>query len=122
MIPTPSLAPAVNYQTQRVRFKFCYFRRTGTWSWAKLSNDDKIRTLRKLKELSKFKLHQFRASGCKPRKWSEKLPSKPTELSEDIKDLLADYFNIGPKIRIFGYLIERNFYVIWISTDHKHSK
>jgi len=122
MIPTPKLAPAANYQTQCVRFKFRYLRRTGSWSWAKLSDADKIRTLRKLKELSRFKLHQFRSGGCKPRKWSEKLPSKPAELSEDIKDLLADYFNIGPKIRIFGYLIERDFYIIWISAEHKHSK
>lgn len=86
-----------------------------------MSRSDQEVICRKISELSRFQLAQFRSCGIKLRKWKKKLPSPPTDLSEDIKNQLADYFKINQSIRVFGYLIGRDFHVIWIKGGHKHS-
>lgn len=121
-VPPPPIISAPDLNHQRVRFRFKYARRKGSLSWAKLSKTDQKFTLKKLRELSRLKLHQFKTCGARPRKWTEKLPSPPPELSEDIADMLADYFNINGTIRVFGYILGRDFQVIWFSSGHRHSK
>ena len=97
-------------------------RRKGSWSWKYIDKNNRLIFCKKLREFSQFTLHQFRFSGAKPRKWNKKLPSPPEDLSEDIKTQLADYFDVDSKIRVFGYLMDEKFFIIWISQGHKHSK
>lgn len=119
-IPAPSAVPRTDINRLRVRFRFRHARKKGPWSWGKLSRSDQEKVCRKLKEFSRYQLHQFRSCGAKLRKWNKQLPSKPDGLSEDINDQLADYFKIDQTIRVFGYLTGREFLVIWISGGHKH--
>lgn len=121
-IPIPAPVPVGDLNRRRVRFLFRHARRKGQWSWSKLSENEQKAVLKKLHYLSRQRLHDFRSGASRPRKWNKKLPSPPDDLSEDISDMLADYFDIDKKIRIFGYLIGRNFNVIWFSGGHKHSK
>lgn len=121
-IPEPRPIPAEDVNRARLRISFRYLRRKGSWSWSKFTAKDKAFTAHKLREIARLRVCDFRAGVWRPRKWHSKLPSPPEELSEDIQNNLADYFNINRKIRIFGYLLGRTFYVIWVTSDHKHSK
>lgn len=120
-IPSPLPVPIEDVNRKRIRFRFRYSRLKGSWSWAKLSTKDQEISCKKLREFSRYKVHQFKSCGAKLRKWNKDLPSPPDDLSQDIKDNLADYFKINQSIRAFGYLIGRDFHVIWISGGHKHS-
>ncbi len=122
-VPKPVLpTEPENINRKRVRFRATYIRRQGRMSWSKCSAKDRDIICKKLRFWGRRPLHEFKTGSAKPRKWKEKLPSPPKELSEDIRDNLADYFKINQKIRVFGYLKERDFFVIWVETGHKHSK
>lgn len=121
-IPVPPLVPIEDINRRRVRFSFRYARKKGSWGWRDFSDKDKRITIRKIHELSRNRLHDFKTGPCRPRKWNKRMPKAPDDLSEDIRDMLADYFDINPKIRLFGYLLGRTFHVIWFSSNHKHSK
>lgn len=123
LIPAPRVPPeSVPFSKQSAKFTAKYHRRKGSWSWAKCEARARGKIVEKLHHWHNRPLHEFRTGVCKPRKWTGKLPPAPQELSEDIKNQLADYFDIDKKIRIFGYQIDNKFLIIWISTDHKHSK
>ena len=121
-IPDPQPIPEEDVNRKRVRFRFKRARRKGSWAWKDLTKQEKAFTIKKLHYLSKQRLCDFRTGACRPRKWSKELPSPPDDLSEDVSDMLADYFDIDNKIRVFGYLFGREFHVIWFSRAHKHSK
>lgn len=75
----------------------------------------------KLRYYSRLKVHEFKfSSAVRFTKWRGQPRYAPPDLSEDIKGLLADEFRINPKIRIFGHLMGRDFFILWLDPDHKH--
>jgi hypothetical protein len=65
-------------------------------------------------------LLEFRSTGS-VRLGSRKLRGfkPPEELSEDVKDQLWQYFRLSKKARVFGFLLDRTFFVILIDPDHR---
>lgn len=121
-VPAPTIPEDKNDLQQPVVFSQEYLRMKGSMSWSKCSPKDQQKICDKIKYWEQRSWHEFRTGSAKPRKWRGKLPSPPKDLSQEIKDNLADYFNIDPKIRLFGYIHGNTFFLIWVTTNHKHSK
>lgn len=118
-IPHPRDLPVVD-NSKPIIFFGKYLRKKDMKA---LTSEERSKFCIKMRYWAKQPLHVFKCGSAKPRKWTDKLPGKaPTCLSEEIKDALADYFSIDNKIRVFGYLMGRRFFVLWVSRAHKHAK
>jgi hypothetical protein len=67
-------------------------------------------------------LIQFKSSdGVQLR--TQSLPKKrykrPEALSEDVRDQLWQYFRLSGRVRAFGFLLDRTFFVVMIDPDHE---
>jgi len=117
-IPPPSFDPNID----RVRFWFKYLRDTGRGSrkqFSKLPNKEKSKILNKFRQYGRLSLNKFKQSDAvKLRKRKIDL-RPPIGLSEDIRDQAYDYFRLGSKCRIFGFLDGRDFLVAAIDPDHE---
>ena len=65
-------------------------------------------------------LIQFKSSnGIRLKNVRRGLPSPPEELADDVVSNMAQEFRLSKRMRLIGYLANRDFYVIWIDPDHK---
>lgn len=118
MIPAPS-PPRIGNGNRRVRFRFRYLRRKGKWSTRKMKTPDLLAACSKLRVTARMSLIQFRsANGIRLKNVRKGLPNPPEELADDVIGNLAQEFRLSKRMRVIGYLVDRDFYVIWIDPDH----
>jgi len=103
-----------------VRFRFRYLYRTGKWSTKKMKERDLVGACSKLRITARMSLIQFKSSnGVRLKTVRKGLPDPPEELAEDVVNNMAQEFRLSRKMRVIGYLADRDFYVIWIDPNHK---
>lgn len=119
-IPPPKSPPdKPNLSRVTVKFRLQFARRHGKWSCEKLSSDEISDYIDKLKHYKQMTVAQFRqASGPRLKNMNVGLPPPPEELSEDIKNQLAQEFRVSRRRRVLGYLMEDEFFIIWLDPDH----
>ena len=120
-IPSPKPPPEKpNLAVANVKFRFRYAARSGRWSCGKLSTGEEKEIINKLKQYQHLTVAQFKQSGgVRLKNINKGLPPPPKDLSEDIKNQLAQEFRISRKFRIFGYLMEDEFFLLWFDPNHK---
>ena len=113
----PALTPRL--ATTPIKFRFHYAIRAGRYSCKSLSQRQISQISAKLKQYKLLTALQFRQSdGVHMRNINITL-KPPDNLSEDIKNQLAQHFRVSGRFRIFGYIWEDEFFVIWFDPDHQ---
>lgn len=103
----------------KIKFRFLYVSKRGRWSCAKLSHGEARNIADKLKHYRQMTVAQFRqSSGVRLKNINRGLPPAPDELSEDVKNQLAQEIRVSRRSRVLGYLMEDEFFVIWLDPDH----
>lgn len=124
-IPKPRLpAPPVDPRRDRVRFSFRYLNSRGNYSrkaFGKLPRNRRKAVCDTFLRYSRMTLLQFKSSDG-VQLGSQNLPKRykrPEDLSEDVKDQLWQYFRLSGRVRAFGFLLGRTFFVVMIDSDHE---
>ena len=118
----PKLPDPPPSENRQIRFRLHYVRHKGKFSARQLKRPQRKLILKKLRKYEEMTVPQFKSSSSvRLRQYNGALPEPPGELSPDVRDTLAQYFRINNKIRLYGYLFDSDFYIIWIDPDHKLS-
>ena len=75
---------------------------------------------KKVADIKKLNLAEFKQSSFKPRKWQGKPPGKiPTDLDKAIIDNGLFRIDLNKKFRIFAYMKDEIIFVIWLDPRHR---